>query len=383
MAQVVLERLTRLFPGPAGQVIRAVDGASLVVEDRELLVLVGPSGCGKTTLLRLIAGLEQPTAGTVAIGGQVVNGLAPKEREVAMVFQNFALYPHMTVYENLAFGLKVRRFARAEIERRVRDTAGLLQLDSCLDRLPAALSGGQQQRVALGRALVRQPALLLLDEPLSNLDGTTRLQMRAEIARLHARLGSTMLYVTHDQTDALTLGDRVAVMREGRIEQVAPPLTLYAHPASRFVAGFIGAPPMNFFDGRLAQAGATLVFEQAATDQSGTPAPLRLKLREALTPQLQGQVGQRVVLGVRPEHISCSTDSAAPSADAALQATVELVQPMGAETYLHLAGHSGPVIARVPANFPAASGQDLTFTLDPDYCHLFDHASGKSLLQEP
>ena len=217
MAQVVLEHLTKVFQGPGGEPVRAVDDACLVVEDKELLVLVGPSGCGKTTTLRLIAGLEDPTAGTISLNGQVVNGLPPKDRDIAMVFQHYALYPHMSVHENMAFGLKLRRYPKAEIDRRVTDAAQILDLTACLDRQPAALSGGQRQRVALGRAIVRQPKLFLLDEPLSNLDARARLQMRAEIARLHTRLGATMVYVTHDQVEALTLGHRVAVMKEGVI----------------------------------------------------------------------------------------------------------------------------------------------------------------------
>ena len=227
MAQVVLEHLTKVFQGPGGERVRAVDNLCLVVEDKELLVLVGPSGCGKTTTLRLIAGLEEPTAGTISINGQAVTGLPPKERDIAMVFQNHALYPHMSVYENMAFGLKLRHYPRAEIDRRVRDAAQILDLTACLDRKPDALSGGQRQRVALGRAIVRRPGVFLLDEPLSNLDAQTRLQMRAELSRLHARLGSTMIYVTHDQFEALTLGHRVAVMKDGVIQQVATPMNVY------------------------------------------------------------------------------------------------------------------------------------------------------------
>jgi multiple sugar transport system ATP-binding protein len=379
MAQVVLERLTKLFQGPAGQSIRAVDNASLTVQDKELLVLVGPSGCGKTTTLRLIAGLEEPTEGAISIGGKPVSHLPPKERDVAMVFQHFALYPHMTVYDNLAFGLKLRRFSRAETDQRVRDTARILHLDDCLDRLPAALSGGQRQRVALGRALVRRPSLLLLDEPLSNLDAATRLQMRAEITRLHARLGSTMLYVTHDQVEALTLGHRVAVMQDGRIQQVDAPTTLYAHPANLFVAGFIGSPPMNLFDGTLAEKGPALVFEETPRASTTAPRLLSLPLDASLAPRLRPHIGKPVVLGIRPEHITCSAPARAPSPQPAFEAVVELVQPMGAETYLHLAGHARPIIARVAPNHPAVPGQTLSLAFDLHHCHFFDSASGGAL----
>ena len=246
MAQVVIEHLTKVFAGESGEPVRAVDGLSLVVEDREFLVLVGPSGCGKTTTLRLIAGLEEPTHGTISIGGRPVTNLPPKARDVAMVFQNPALYPHMTAYDNIAFGLTLRKCPKAEIQRRVMEAAELLGLNGCLPRRPQELSGGQRQRVAIGRAIVRRPALFLFDEPLSNLDAPLRAQMREEIARLHTQLGATMIYVTHDQVEAMTLGGRVAVLQAGVLQQVGPPVELYRHPANAFVARFIGALPMNF-----------------------------------------------------------------------------------------------------------------------------------------
>ena len=246
MARVVIENLTKVFKGLGGQVIRAVDNISLAAEDQEFLVLVGPSGCGKTTTLRLIAGLEEATHGTISIGGRIMNGVAPKDRDVAMVFQNYALYPHMSAYENMAFGLKLRRCPKAEIERRVNEAAELLGLNGCLKRQPHELSGGQRQRVAIGRAIVRRPRLFLFDEPLSNLDAPLRAQMRDEIARLHGQLGATIIYVTHDQVEAMTLGDRVVVMQRGVIQQVGEPEELYRRPANPFVAGFIGALPMNF-----------------------------------------------------------------------------------------------------------------------------------------
>jgi multiple sugar transport system ATP-binding protein len=380
MAQVVLDHLTRLFQGPGGQSIRAVDDTSLTLQDQELLVLVGPSGCGKTTLLRLIAGLDEPTEGTIAIAGQVVNRVPPKDRDVAMVFQNFALYPHMTVYDNLAFGLKLRHLARAETDQRVRATVGVLQLDDCLDRRPAALSGGQRQRVALGRALVRRPSLLLLDEPLSNLDAATRLQMRAEIARLHTRLGATMLYVTHDQVEALSLGHRVAVMKEGRIQQVDAPMTLYSRPANLFVASFIGSPPMNLFDGTLAERNGALAFEETARAPAAAAKPIALRLDAALAARLRSHIGKPVVLGIRPEHIACAPPPGDASPESALQAVVELIQPMGAETYLYLTGHTRPIVARVPPNHPALPNQPLVLTVDLPHSHFFDPSSGAALL---
>jgi multiple sugar transport system ATP-binding protein len=379
MAQVVLERLTKVFQGPGGERVRAVDNACLVVEDKELLVLVGPSGCGKTTTLRLIAGLEEPTAGTISISGQVVNRLPPGDRDIAMVFQSYALYPHMSVYENLAFGLKLRHYSRAEIDQRVKDASQVLGLCACLDRKPAALSGGQRQRVALGRAIVRQPKLLLLDEPLSNLDAPTRLLTRAEIARLHARLGTTMLYVTHDQIEALTLGQRVAVMNQGVVQQVAAPMDLYRHPANVFVAGFIGSPPMNFFDGTVAQKGAVLVFQEAVRSGATATSPLCFELDAALTSFLHSHLGKPIILGIRPEHITCAPPPPNTPSARTVQAAVELVQPLGSETCLHFAGHTGSFIARVSAAYPARPNQQLFLAFDLRHAHFFDSTSGAAV----
>jgi multiple sugar transport system ATP-binding protein len=380
MAQVGLEHLTKLFPGPGDQTVRAVDDACLVIRDQELLVLVGPSGCGKTTTLRLIAGLEQPTAGTITFNGQSVNHLPPKDRDVAMVFQHYALYPHMSVYDNLAFGLKLRHVPRAEIARRVQDAAQTLALGDCLDRKPAALSGGQRQRVALGRALVRRPEVFLLDEPLSNLDAPTRLQMRAEIARLHTRLGATMLYVTHDQVEALTLGQRVAVMDHGVIQHVGAPMDLYHHPANLFVAGFIGSPPMNFFDGALVQKGTGLIFQETTRDATTPSSPFTLELDSTLRSPLKPYLGKPIVLGIRPEHITCGLPPPNTPSERILQAVVELVQPMGAETCLHFAGHAHSFTARVPATHSFAPNQQLSLAFDLRHAHFFDPASGTVIL---
>ena len=380
MAQVVLERLTKVFQGPGGESIRAVDNLNLVVEDKELLTLVGPSGCGKTTTLRLIAGLEEPTAGTISLNGQVVNRLPPKDRDIAMVFQNHALYPHMSVYENMAFGLKLRHFPRAEIDQRVKDAAQILDLGACLDRKPAALSGGQRQRVALGRAIVRRPGVFLLDEPLSNLDAQTRLQLRAEISRLHTRLGSTMIYVTHDQVEALTLGQRVAVMKDGVIQQVADPMRLYRHPANLFVAGFIGSPPMNFFNGTLLAKGDTLFFQEQTAGNPAVPKPLTFQLNDASAPPLRPYAGKSVVFGIRPEDIVCNLPLPETPLGRTVEAVVEVVQPLGSETYLHLAGHAHSFVARVRATDHFNVSQKVSLAFDMRQAHFFDPALGTAIV---
>lgn len=379
MAQVGLEHLTKIFTGPGGQGIRAVDDASLVVQDQELLVLVGPSGCGKTTTLRLIAGLEEPTSGSIAFNGQVVTHLPPGKRDVAMVFQSHALYPHMSVYDNLAFGLKLRHCPRAEIEQRVKDAAQMLDLTGCLDRRPASLSGGQCQRVALGRALVRRPQVFLLDEPLSNLDAQIRLQMRAEIVRLHACLGATMIYVTHDQLEALTVGHRVAVMRDGVIQQVAAPMDVYEHPANVFVAGFIGSPPMNFLEGTVTGEVETLVFQERAGDGTAPPRPLAVHLSDASVSALRNHIGKRVTLGIRPEHLACAAAAPTAQPERAVEALVEVVQPLGPETYLYLRRLTRTVIARVPSTHRFRVNQRVSVALDMRHAHFFEPASGKAI----
>src|SRR5471030_2660331 len=263
MAKVTLENLSKIYPEKGGPGVTAVKQINLKIEDREFMVLVGPSGCGKSTTLRMIAGLEEISVGTVTIGDQVVNEVLPKDRDIAMVFQNYALYPHMTVYENMAFGLKLRKFPKADIDARVREAATMLGLEPFLNRKPKALSGGQRQRVALGRAIVRKPKVFLFDEPLSNLDAKMRVSTRTEISKLHAQLGSTMIYVTHDQVEAMTMGDRICVMRDGLIMQVADPFTLYRQPQNLFVAGFIGSPPMNLLKGKIEKRDGGLYFAEA------------------------------------------------------------------------------------------------------------------------
>jgi multiple sugar transport system ATP-binding protein len=380
MAQVGLEHLTKEFKGPGRERIRAVDDACLAVEDKELLALVGPSGCGKTTTLRLIAGLEEPTAGSIRINGQAVNGLPPKDRDMAMVFQHYALYPHMSVYDNMAFGLKLRQFPSAEIAQRVKDTARILDLTTCLNRKPSALSGGQRQRVALGRALARRPGVFLLDEPLSNLDAQTRLQMRAEISRLHARLGSTMVYVTHDQVEAMTLGHRVAVMNDGRLQQVAAPIDLYQRPANFFVAGFIGSPPMNFFEGTLLGKGSALVFQESTSNDAAAPNPSTVRLDDTSAPFLRDYLGKRVVFGIRPEHVTCIPALVETPSERAVETVVEMVQPLGSETYLHLAGHAHSIVARVRATDRFSIGQRVSLSFEVCQVHFFEPASRKAIV---
>ena len=362
MARVALVHLAKVYPNGA----RGVDDVTLEAADGELLVLVGPSGCGKSTVLRLIAGLEEATSGEIRIGDTVVNDVPPQGRNVAMVFQDYALYPHMTVRRNLEFPLRMRNAARAEIGQRVATVARQLDLEPLLERLPKQLSGGQRQRVAMGRALVREPAVSLLDEPLSNLDAKLRVDVRAEIAELQERTKTTMLYVTHDQVEAMTLGQRVAVLNAGRLQQVASPRELYDHPASAFVAGFIGNPPMNLLPGRLlpdASGGA------AVSVSGGT-------LRIASAPPRSAASQGTITVGIRPEALTLAADGTAGT----LRLTVEHVEWLGHETLAHL--HTGDgdarLIARLPGMHTLAAGQPVTLAVDPARIHLFG-ADGAAL----
>jgi multiple sugar transport system ATP-binding protein len=365
MANVVLDQLVKTYPEKRGPGVTAVKGISLEIAEGEFMVLVGPSGCGKSTTLRMIAGLEEISGGSIAIGGRVVNDVPPKDRDIAMVFQNYALYPHMTVYENMAFGLKLRRMPRAEIDARVREAAAMLGLEGLLERQPKALSGGQRQRVALGRAIVRKPKVFLFDEPLSNLDAKMRVQMRAEIARLHARLGVTLVYVTHDQVEAMTMGDRICVMKDGEIQQVAAPLELYNRPVNLFTAGFIGSPAMNFVSGRIEERGDGWWFtEKAATGGWSFALPRALARRPA-----------EVVLGLRPESISLASSGSAM----ALPAQVELSEPMGAETYLHLRTPGHGLVARIPPGIAHAPGEQVSVTFDAARARLFDAVTQQAI----
>ncbi len=342
----------------------AVADVTFEVAEGEFLVLLGPSGCGKTTLLRLVAGLETVSRGTIYIGDQMVNDVPPRDRDIAMVFQNYALYPHMTVYENMAFGLKLRRMSRAEIDRRVRAAARVLELESLLDRRPHQLSGGQRQRVAVGRAIVREPRVFLFDEPLSNLDARLRVEMRAELARLHRELGRTMLYVTHDQVEAMTLGQRIVVLNQGRVQQIGTPLDVYHRPANRFVAGFIGSPPMNFIEGRLERLdGLRFVGEGGC---------VQLVLDAAAWPAVQP--GQAVTLGVRPEAVM----PAAPD-DATMQGQVETVEVLGAVAHLYVRIGQTTVVAQVDAAAHPEPEQTVHLRIDPARIHLFDAETSQAL----
>ena len=366
MSSVILKDLVKTYPpSEKNAAFTAVKGINLEIKDGEFMVLVGPSGCGKSTTLRMIAGLEEISSGTISIDGRIVNDVLPKDRDIAMVFQNYALYPHMSVYENMAFGLKLRKMPKNEIDARVREAASMLGLESLLDRKPKALSGGQRQRVAVGRAIVRKPKVFLFDEPLSNLDAKMRVSMRTEIARLHTRLGATMIYVTHDQVEAMTMGDRICVMKDGEIKQVAEPLALYNRPANLYTAGFIGSPPMNFFRGRLLQDGGAVRF----VEDNAKGAPVSITLPANLVQAGRSHLGKPVVLGIRPEDLH---EEPAPRAGATATVKVEISEPMGAETYLYLDTGATSFIARVQPTAIHAHGATVHLAFDPDHLHLFD-----------
>ncbi len=360
MAQVKLHKLSKRFRS-----VVALDDFSLEIADQEFLVLVGPSGCGKTTALRCLAGLEEPTSGEIYIGDRLVNEVSPKDRDIAMVFQNYALYPHMNVYENMSFGLKLRKLPRPEIERRVQEAAAMLGLEQLLRRKPKELSGGQRQRVALGRAIVREPKAFLMDEPLSNLDAKLRVQTRAELIKLHRRLGITTIYVTHDQTEAMTMGDRIAVLNLGKMQQVDTPLNLFHHPANLFVAGFIGSPAMNFVKGTLvASNGSTLV----------EAAPLTLQLPAAHAQKVAQHVGREVVFGVRPEDIYDRALQPPLRMDEGNCCTldVDVTEPMGANVYAYLTAGPHSLIADLKSETQARIGGKLEVAFDMSKTHLFD-----------
>ena len=356
MARVLIRNLNKKYDE-----VHAVKGVNLEIRDREFVVLVGPSGCGKTTTLRMVAGLESITSGDILIGETVVNTLPPMDRDIAMVFQNYALYPHMSVHDNMAFGLKMRKFARPEIERRVRDAADILGIQNLLQRKPRQLSGGQRQRVALGRAIVRNPQVFLFDEPLSNLDATLRVQMRVELKKLHDRLGTTAIYVTHDQVEAMTLGDRVVVMRDGLVQQVGEPLDLYNEPANRFVAGFIGSPGMNFASIRVADEGGAL---HAVGDG------ICLKLPSAVAARLKAYTGRDVTLGVRPEDLRVASSEAPNGLD--LDAVVEVIERLGSQILLDVKVGGGSMVAAVEPTVRAKVREQLRLALNPDRLHFFD-----------
>jgi multiple sugar transport system ATP-binding protein len=366
MAKVSLAQVDKIYPGG----VAAVSGFSMEIRDGEFVVLVGPSGCGKSTTLRMVAGLEEISAGTISIGDRVVNDVPPKDRDIAMVFQNYALYPHMTVRENMAFGLKLRNFPKAEIEQRVQETARILGLETLLDRRPKALSGGQRQRVAVGRAIVRKPAVFLFDEPLSNLDAKMRVQMRVEISRLHHQLGATMLYVTHDQVEAMTMGERIVVMQDGRIQQIADPITLYDQPANRFVAGFIGTPPMNFFEGKLTGSAAAPVFE--------APGNVRLPVAVSQRAALAAHHNAPITFGIRPEDVGSAMAEQQVNASR-IRATVEVIEPMGSETFLHLRVAESTFVCRVEAHRRFKPDESVEPAFLMEKARFFDPKSGQRI----
>ena len=356
MATVTFDHVTKKY----GDVV-AVDDLSLEIQDGEFMVFVGPSGCGKTTSLRMIAGLEDITIGDLKIGDRVVNDVPPKDRDIAMVFQSYALYPHMPVRDNLAFGLKLRKVEKKQIEKRVNDAAGILDLGQYLDRKPKELSGGQRQRVALGRAIVREPAVFLMDEPLSNLDAKLRVQTRAEIARLHQRLKTTMVYVTHDQIEAMTMGQRIAVMSRAQLQQVGPPQELYDHPKNKFVAGFIGSPSMNFIPVELKGAGTDCAMLEAAG--------VTIKLPGAFTDVLKAAGGNKFVLGFRPEHLDVADTGVGA---ATVQAKADVVEYLGSEELLHVQVAGTDVVAVVSADRRVHPGDVVTLHIPFDKIHIFD-----------
>ncbi len=358
MADVTLRKVIKKYDD-----VEAVRGIDLDIADHEFVVLVGPSGCGKSTTLRMIAGLEDITGGDIMIGGDVVNDVPPKDRDIAMVFQNYALYPHMTVAENMSFGLRLKRYPKAEIKTRIDEAARMLDIVELVDRKPKQLSGGQRQRVAMGRAIVRDPKVFLFDEPLSNLDAKLRVQMRTEIKRLRERVATTTIYVTHDQVEAMTLADRIVILNHGHIEQIGTPEDVYETPATVFVAGFIGAPPMNLMPARFGAEG------QVAPAGGGTivlPADMARRV---------GRPQQEVLMGVRPEHLVWHAGGGAPF----LRGRATVVEPLGSDTLVSLDVAGAPVIARLPPRLVRRAGEDLALAADPANIHLFDRATGARL----
>ncbi len=371
MASLSLRNVYKRYPGG----VTAVSDFNLEIKDKEFIILVGPSGCGKSTTLRMVAGLEEISEGEVYIGDRLVNDVAPKDRDIAMVFQNYALYPHMTVFDNMAFGLKLRKTPKDEIKRRVEEAARILDIEHLLERKPKALSGGQRQRVALGRAIVREPKVFLLDEPLSNLDAKLRAQMRTEISKLHLRLGTTFIYVTHDQTEAMTMGTRIVVMKSGLIQQVDTPQNLYLRPCNLFVAGFIGSPQMNFIESVLLKEGNDY-FVEYGTEDTKTRAGVKFKIKLPASKNkdncLDAYVGKEVIMGIRPEDVHNEDDLIEQFPEGKVEANVEVTELMGAETYLYMNSEGQTINARVAPTNTAKPGDKIVITIEPEKIHLFD-----------
>jgi len=363
MAEVILKNITKVYDGD----VKAVDNVNIHIDDKEFCVFVGPSGCGKSTTLRMIAGLEDISGGELLIDGKLVNDVAPKDRDIAMVFQNYALYPHMSVFENMAFGLRIRKYPQAEIQSRVKEAAAILDIEALLQRKPKALSGGQRQRVAVGRAIVRKPKVFLFDEPLSNLDAKLRVQMRAEISALHTRLQSTMIYVTHDQVEAMTMADKIVVLKDGLIQQIGTPLGLYNHPINRFVAGFIGSPPMNIMTVTVEEKGGKI-----AINEGSFSLPVEGPQGEAL----KAYVGKQVLFGVRPEDLKLV---AAAGQKNTIPANVEVVEPLGAEIHLYVGTASHQLVASVEPQNQFHVGDEVHFLPDLSKVHFFDGETEKSI----
>ncbi|WP_024861254.1 ABC transporter ATP-binding protein [Ruminococcus flavefaciens] len=375
MAGLTLKNIYKKYPGG----VVAVSDVNLEIRDKEFIVLVGPSGCGKSTTLRMIAGLEEISEGELYIGDRLVNDIAPKDRDIAMVFQNYALYPHMTVFENMAFGLKLRKVPKDEIERKVNEAAKILDLTHLLDRKPKAMSGGQRQRVALGRAIVRSPKVFLLDEPLSNLDAKLRAQMRTEIAKIHKKLGTTFIYVTHDQTEAMTMGDRIVCMKDGFVQQIDTPQNLYENPVNKFVAGFLGSPQMNFIDAELKEEYGQYIVEFGATNGRGNRYQIIVP-ESKVNEDLAAYVGKEIILGVRPESIHDEEMYLSNASTGVIDTNVEITEMMGAETYLYLLCEGIPLTARVSPRSTARPGDDIKVAIDPNRIHIFDKETEKAIV---
>lgn len=369
MAEVVLKNIYKIYEGGN----TAVKDVNVTIKDKEFVVLVGPSGCGKSTTLRMIAGLEEISKGELLIDGKQVNDVSPKDRDIAMVFQNYALYPHMTVYENMAFGLKLRKFPKEEIDQRVKEAARILDLEQYLERKPKALSGGQRQRVAVGRAIVRKPKVFLFDEPLSNLDAKLRVQMRTEISKLHHSLEATMVYVTHDQVEAMTMGDRIVVMKDGVVQQVDTPLNLYNFPKNKFVAGFIGSPAMNFLPGKLTKDDDTIVF-------SGESGLIKFNLPARYTQSLLHHIDKKVVLGIRPEDIYDVTSAGNTKMKQEVKVVLEVVEPMGNETFLYFNLENLQLTARISSREKVNVGEKVSLFFDTEKLHFFSAENEETLL---
>ena len=374
MASLKLNHIYKIYSGN----VTAVSDFCLDIEDKEFIVLVGPSGCGKSTTLRMVAGLEEISKGDLFIGDKRVNDVAPKDRDIAMVFQNYALYPHMTVYDNMAFGLKLRKKPKEEIDKLVREAAKILSIEQLLNRKPKALSGGQRQRVALGRAIVRDPKVFLMDEPLSNLDAKLRVQMRTEITKLHQRLQTTFIYVTHDQTEAMTMGTRIVVMKDGFIQQVDTPQNLYDYPANLFVGSFIGSPQMNFFNAKLVAKNGGVWAEFGSSSIRVPDAKIRLLTDE-------GYIGKEVIMGIRPENIHDEERFMKEAVDNVVEANVEVTELMGSETYLYLKNDSkeGNIVARVDPRSASRPGSTVKVAFETNRLHFFDKDTEKTILRRP